>query len=67
MQQGDPLPTEQSPAPSVPAYEAPRLVELGSVHGLTLTGNHCFWDKKLGGTDGFTFMGISVPISTCST
>lgn len=46
------------------AYEAPSLVVLGTVHELTLWG--CFWDKKLGGTDGFTWMGIAVPISNCS-
>jgi hypothetical protein len=49
--------------PTAETYEAPSLVVLGSVHELTL---HCFWDKKLGGTDGFTFMGINVPISNCS-
>ena len=50
------------------AYEPPRLVELGTVHELTLTGglNGCYWGKQFGGSDGWTFMGISVPISNCS-
>jgi hypothetical protein len=47
-------------------YEAPTLFVLGGVHELTLHGGGCWWGKKLGGTDGFTFMGISVPISSCS-
>jgi hypothetical protein len=45
-------------------YVPPALFELGSVSELTLTG--CYWNKQFGGTDGFTFMGISVPISSCS-
>jgi hypothetical protein len=45
-------------------YEPPTIVELGSVSEQTLHG--CYWNKQLGGTDGFTFMGISVPISSCS-
>jgi len=45
-------------------YEAPALFELGNVSELTLNG--CYWGKQLGGSDGFTFMGISVPISACS-
>ena len=52
--------THTSPEP----YEAPGLTVLGTVHELTLSG--CFWNKQLGGSDGFTFMGISVPISACS-
>ena len=44
-------------------YEPPALVELGSVAALTLSG--CFMDKKWGGSDGFHFMGISVPVSSC--
>lgn len=40
------------------------LVALGTVSELTLHG--CYWNKQLGGTDGWTFMGISVPISNCS-
>jgi hypothetical protein len=47
------------------SYEAPSLVILGTVHQLTLTGG-CWWDKQLGGSDGFTFMGIAMPISNCS-
>ena len=45
-------------------YEPPTIVEIGGVWDLTLNG--CFWGKELGGSDGFTFMGISVPISNCS-
>jgi hypothetical protein len=52
------------PSPSVPAYEPPALVELGTVAAQTLHG--CFWGKEWGGTDGWTFMGINVPISNCS-
>ena len=37
------------------AYEAPRVIELGSVHGLTQTQ-----DKKFGESDGFTFMGVAI-------
>ncbi len=47
------------------SYEAPSLVLLGTVHKLTLHGG-CWWDKQFGGSDGFTFNGITVPISTCS-
>ena len=50
---------------SIQPYEAPQLSVLGTVHELTLHG--CLFDKQLGGTDGFTWMGISVPISDCST
>lgn len=60
-------PLAEAGSPSQPEYEAPSLVVLGTVHELTLTwGRRCFWDKKLGGTDGFTFMGIAMPISDCS-
>jgi hypothetical protein len=49
------------------SYEAPRLVELGAVSAETRTGLHgCYWNKQFGGSDGWTFMGISVPISNCS-
>jgi hypothetical protein len=37
------------------SYEAPRLTELGSLSELTLVQ-----DKKLGHSDGFTFMGQSI-------
>jgi hypothetical protein len=47
-----------------PAYQPPLLRELGAVPDLTLHG--CYWGKQFGGTDGYTFMGISVPISNCS-
>jgi hypothetical protein len=36
-------------------YEAPRVIELGSVHGLT-QGR----DKKFGESDGFTLMGVAI-------
>lgn len=39
------------------AYEAPQIVEIGSVHELTLTGPV---PKEFGGGDGFTFMGIGI-------
>ena len=45
-------------------YESPALVELGAVAERTLHG--CFLGKEWGGTDGWTFMGINVPISNCS-
>jgi hypothetical protein len=54
---------------STEAYEAPSLAVLGTVHNLTLTrgfGRGCWWDKQFGGTDGFTWMGIPVPVSDCS-
>lgn len=38
---------------STAGYEAPALVVLGALHELTLEG--C--DKRLNGSDGFTFMG----------
>ena len=41
----------QSPA----SYEPPKLVEFGAVHMLTLGT-----DKKLGESDGFTFMGSAI-------
>lgn len=47
-------------------YAPPTLRTLGTVHELTLTGNFCWRGKELGGSDGFTFMGIAVPISNCS-
>ena len=47
-------------------YEAPQLIEIGAFYEQTLTGDFCYRNKQLGGTDGFTFMGISVPISNCS-
>jgi hypothetical protein len=52
------------PKASAPPYEPPTLVALGAVSELTQTG--CYWGKQFGGTDGWTFMGISVPISNCS-
>jgi hypothetical protein len=45
-------------------YAPPEVIELGSVAVQTLHG--CFWGKEWGGTDGWTFMGINVPISNCS-
>jgi hypothetical protein len=46
------------------AYEPPALRDLGSF--TTLTQNICVFGKQFGGSDGITFMGISVPISNCS-
>ncbi len=39
-------------------YEAPELIEIGTVNELT------FGDKKYGDSDGFTFMGV--PITNAS-
>jgi hypothetical protein len=36
------------------AYETPQLVEIGTLHELTLQ------DKDFGGDDGFTFMGAAI-------
>ena len=44
---------DHSPTPK--GYEAPALTVLGSVHTLTQQ-----IDKKLGHSDGFTFMGNSI-------
>jgi hypothetical protein len=49
---------------TAPAYEPPALVDLGTLHEQTL--NFCLFNKQWGGSDGFTFMGINVPISNCS-
>ena len=57
--------SNSSKTTSSDSYEAPSLVVLGTIHNLTLTRG-CWWDKTLGGTDGFTWMGIPVPISNCS-
>jgi hypothetical protein len=53
---------------AVTAYEPPALFELGGFVERTLNGglDGCYWGKQFGGSDGFTFMGISVPISNCS-
>jgi hypothetical protein len=50
---------------AAPAYEPPALVDLGTLHEQTLTYG-CLFGKQFGGSDGFTFMGINVPISNCS-
>ena len=56
---------ETATAPlTIPAYEPPTLEAIGSVWEHTLHG--CWWGKEFGGSDGFTFMGINVPISNCS-
>jgi hypothetical protein len=49
-------------------YEAPAIADLGTVAAQTLNGglDGCYWGKQWGGSDGFTFMGINVPISSCS-
>jgi hypothetical protein len=44
------LVTDQRPTSA--GYEPPELVEVGTLHELTL-----FCDKRLGDSDGFTFMG----------
>ena len=46
------------------SYSPPAMTVLGTLHELTLTG--CFFGKEFGGSDGFEFMGINVPISNCS-
>lgn len=48
------------------AYAPPELIEIGGVYDRTLQGGFCAFGKQFGGSDGFTFMGISVPISNCS-
>jgi hypothetical protein len=55
-----------TPTPSLPdvAYTPPVLTELGTVWEHTLHG--CWWGKEWGGSDGFSFMGIDVPVSNCS-
>ena len=45
-------------------YSPPSVTVLGTLHELTL--NKCFFGKEFGGSDGFEFMGIDVPISNCS-
>ena len=42
-----------SPSQASAGYEPPALAAVGTLHQLTLQG--C--DKRLGGSDGFTFMG----------
>ena len=42
------------------AYEPPALRVLGSVQALT----QGFCDKKLGGSDGYTFMGMAISCSS---
>jgi hypothetical protein len=49
-----------TPVERTGTYESPALVELGTLQELTLSD---FCDKKLGGTDGFTFMGLAI---TCN-
>ena len=44
----------QETASTAKAYEAPKLSVIGSLHALTLQ------DKKLGSSDGFTFMGQAI-------
>jgi hypothetical protein len=58
----------QSSDLALKTYEPPALFELGTVAERTLHGglDGCYWGKQFGGSDGFTFMGISVPISSCS-
>ena len=46
---------EQKPKP---AYRPPALVELGTLHDLTLDTRYC--DKSFGGSDGFTFQQVPI-------
>ena len=46
-------------------YEPPTLHVVGSLHGLTQSGEHdfpCIWKKTIGPPDYFTF----IPIANCS-
>ena len=45
-----------------PAYEAPKLHVLGTLHELTLTGDFCFFNKTLGKPDYWN----RIPIANCS-
>lgn len=45
-------------------YEPPQIARLGLFH--VETQSFCVLDKKLGGFDGHTFMGVQAPISNCS-
>ena len=45
-------------------YRPPAMTVLGTLHELTLS--RCFFGKEFGGSDGFEFMGINVPVSNCS-
>jgi hypothetical protein len=49
-----------TPAERTGTYESPAFVELGTLQELTLSD---FCDKKLGGADGFTFVGQPI---TCT-
>jgi hypothetical protein len=49
----------EQPGGAESAYEAPELAELGTLHELTLV---C--DKRLGSSDGFTFMGQAIVCSS---
>lgn len=49
----------EQPGSGTPAYEAPELAELGTLHELTL---NC--DKTTGGSDGFTFHGVPIVCSS---
>jgi hypothetical protein len=56
----------ETPRPDA-AYQPPAIVQIGTIVADTLTGlQGCYWNKQFGGSDGWTFMGISVPISNCS-
>jgi hypothetical protein len=55
------------PSKDLPVYAPPELVEIGGFYDETLgNGDFCLFGKQFGGSDGFTFMGINVPISNCS-
>lgn len=46
---------------SHPPYEPPAIRDLGTVRDLTQT-----FDKRWGGSDGWQFMGINVPVHRVS-
>jgi hypothetical protein len=65
---GPAKPDQPSSCSALPAlaYAPPELTEIGGVYDRTLNGDFCLFGKQFGGSDGFMFMGIAVPISNCS-
>jgi hypothetical protein len=56
----------ERPSESEDSYDPPRLEVLGSILELTLHGgSFCIRDKTWGGSDGFTWHGIQIPVSSC--
>ena len=51
----------ETPVPGITPYEAPELAERGTLHELTLMFP-C--DKRLNGSEGFTFMGQPIVCSS---